>query len=456
MNAADEGGGAEKIAVTIFHALRAKGNASWMAVGRRKTADPDVFATRDAAWKEAIFAGIDPLLGRLPGGARLACGFRRLSDPRNLLDRLRGREPFHYGSTRRLLDMTPESPDIIHCHNLHGGYFDLRELARLSGRRPVVITLHDEWTFTGHCAYTLGCERWRSACGQCPHLDVYPAIRRDGSAANLAAKRAIYAASRLYVVTPSHWLMGRVAESVLAPAIAGSKVIPNGIDLDIFRPGNQFETRRRLGVPEDALVLLFAANKIRSSPFKDYVTVRDAAIRITEAVNSRRVLLLALGDSGPSEGGGGSEIRHVPYQSDERVVADYYRAADLYLHAAHADNFPTTILEAAACGLPAVATAVGGIPEQIDSLDHEGIHEAPSPRYSADKATGVLVAAGDSKAMAEAAVLLLEAPDLRAQLSRNAARRAARDWSDARMVEDYLDLYQQIVGLGPRRSPAAL
>src|SRR3546814_19635674 len=71
----------------------------------------------------------------------------------------------------------------------------------------LVLTLHDEWAYTGHCAYTLGCERWRSGCGQCPHLDVYPSIRRDASAANWTAKYDIYSSSRLYVATPSHWLM---------------------------------------------------------------------------------------------------------------------------------------------------------------------------------------------------------------------------------------------------------
>src|SRR3546814_10331965 len=81
---------------------------------------------------------------------------------------------------------------MLHCHNLHGGYFDLRELARFSKLLPVVLTLHDEWAYTGHCAYTFGCERWRSGCGQCPHLDVSPSIRRDASAANWTAKYDIY------------------------------------------------------------------------------------------------------------------------------------------------------------------------------------------------------------------------------------------------------------------------
>src|SRR3546814_3518586 len=100
--------------------------------------------------------------------------------------------------------------------------------------------------------------------------------------------------------------------------------------------------------------------------------------------------LLALGDSGPDEKVGNTELRFVPYQSEEAVVASFYHAADIYLHAAHADNFPTTLLEAAACGLPVVATAVGGIPEQVESLDHPGMPRGDDLRYSSEEPTSEL------------------------------------------------------------------
>src|SRR3546814_11919859 len=97
----------------------------------------------------------------------------------------------------------------------------------------------------------------------------------------------------------------------------------------LFR-SDRTEARRRIGVPEDALVLLFAANRARVSPFKDYGTVRAAAIEVERTLPQRRVLLLALGDSGPDEKVGNTELRFVPYQSEEAVVASFYHAADIY------------------------------------------------------------------------------------------------------------------------------
>src|SRR3546814_344125 len=87
---------------------------------------------------------------------------------------------------------------------------------------------------------------------------------------------------------------------------------------------------------------------------------------------------------------------------------------------------------------------VGGIPEQVESLDHPGMPRGDDLRYGAEKATGMLVPPGDSTAMAKAAALLLETPDLRACLSHNAAEKARRDWGETRMVAAYLEWFHEI------------
>ena len=356
----------------------------------------------------------------------------------------RGREVFDFPGTSRIPRLPPEPPDLVHLHNLHGRYFDLRQLAPMSRRLPVVMTLHDEWTFTGHCAYALHGDRWRTGCGSCPDLDVYPAIRRDGTRANLQAKAEIYARSRLHVSTPSQWLMDRARDSVLARGVVDWRVIHNGVDRSLFRPGDRLEARAGLDIPAEPFVLLFTANLARRSPFKDWDTVSEAAERVAAAVEGRPVLCLALGDEGPTRRLPNGELRFVPYRADLAEVASFYRAADVYLHAAKAENFPTTVLEAMATGLPVVATAVGGIPEQVRSLDG-----APGgwtgTADGQDAATGVLVAPGDAAGMAEATVAILRDDATRRRLGANGAADAADRFDLERQLDETVAWYREIV-----------
>ena len=127
------------------------------------------------------------------------------------------------------------------------------------------------------------------------------------------------------------------------------------------------------------------------------------------------------------------------------VVATYFQAADLYLHAAKADTFPNVVLEALACGTPIIATAVGGISEQIKGLTDTGMPVSKLDQFGADEATGVLVKAGDASAMAIAGEKLLKDESLRCRLAHNAANDARRRFDLNREVLEYLDWYRQLV-----------
>jgi glycosyltransferase involved in cell wall biosynthesis len=357
-----------------------------------------------------------------------------------------GIENFNYPSTNRLLELPPSQPDIVHCHNLHGGYFDPRVLPSLSRRATVVFTLHDAWLLSGHCAHSFDCERWKIGCGSCPDLTIYPAIGRDATSYNWRRKRAIFAKSRLNVATPCRWLMEKVEQSMLAPAIGQSRVIPYGIDLNVFRPAAKQTARAMLGLPPNADIVLFTANGIRRNEFKDYKTMQTAIGRV--AADSKRCLLfVAVGENGPAERIGQAEIRFVPYQKDPSIVAAYYQAADIYLHGAKADTFPNTVLEALACGTPVVATAVGGIPEQVRGLNRPTLqaHAIGALDYAVHEATGILTAPGDSNAIADGIKTLLVDTCLREHLGRNAARDARERFDLHHEVEAYLDWYKELL-----------
>jgi glycosyltransferase involved in cell wall biosynthesis len=338
----------------------------------------------------------------------------------------------------QLCALTAQPPEILHGHNLHGlyGYFDLGALPLLARQLPVVLTLHDAWLVSGHCAHSLGCERWRTGCGRCPDLTLHPPLLRDGTARNWLCKAAIFARCQLYVATPSRGLMEQVERSLLAPALAGTRVIPNGVDTATFCPADPRAARRELNLRDDADIVLFAANGIRRNPWKDYRTLWAVLERLG-ARRQKPLLLLALGETAPAQRQGNAELRFLPFEADARVVARYFQAADVYLHCTRADTFPTTVLEALACGTPVVAAGVGGIPEQI--LEGQ---------------TGCLTAARDAEGMAAHVERLLSDRRLRDSMSRAARSCAEQRFGRDRMVRDYLDWYAEILA-SRRLRPAA-
>ena len=452
----DNQGGAGRVAWNLHQAYRGRGLHARMVVGWKFSDDPSVVLAPNHKAKSLhtrlllkVARRLRILDCRTHGTGRLGNLLQWLAEPRRWWDIRRGIEDFHYPATQRLLEFFPEPPDIVHCHNLHGGYFDLRALPWLSGQVPVVLTLHDAWLLSGHCSHSFDCERWKTGCGHCPDLTIYPAIQRDATDYNWRRKREIYAKSQLYVATPSRWLMQKVKQSILATAVIEARVIPNGIDLSVFSPTDRRAVRAALDIPQDTKVLLFVAHGIKQNIFKDYQTMRAAIAQVAERPDGQDVLFIALGEDSPAEPIGQAKVRFVPYQGDPQVVARYYQAADLYIYAAKVDTFPNTVLEALACGTPVVATAVGGIPEQIKGLQVEGcrfqVAGCEPNRYEDYEATGMLVPVGDAEGMADAIVALLTNEALRWRLGENAAKDARQRFDLQRQVDDYLTWYQKIL-----------
>jgi glycosyltransferase involved in cell wall biosynthesis len=432
---ADSAGGAEKVAYELFQAYARRGHLSTLAVGQRRGKDRSVFEIpndqyRDR-WARACLApskAISSYQRSIRGVVRFQKLLLSIGQPRRWLESLKGHEDFDFPATERLLGLFHAKPDILHCHNLHGGYFDLRKLPHLNDEVPIVMTLHDTWLLSGHCAYSFDCTRWKTGCGQCPDLSIYPPLLRDGTLFNWQRKKEIYSRCQVYVAADSHWLMSKVRESMMVPGIADSRVIHYGIDLTIYKPANIHEARKTLDIPEDATVLLFSANGIRKNIFKDYQTMRSAIALAAEQSPARKLRFLALGEEAPAERVGKAQVHFVPYQSDPYQVARYYQAADLYFHAAREEAWGRSITEALACGTPVVATAVGGIPEQIR-----------------DGETGFLVPSGDAEAMATYIVRLAENCDLRLQLGRKASEDVKRRFDLERQTDDYLNWYTEII-----------
>lgn len=445
----DVGGGAEKIAWNLFQNYRLRGIDSWLAVGNKCTDDPNVLQImKPNPWSQ-VWLALERRLQPYQGYGRLISHTRAflriVAQPRRELDIQWGREDFNFPGARRLLELPPHKPDIVHCHNLHGGYFDLRVLPRLSEQRPLMLTLHDAWLLSGHCGHSFDCDRWKIGCGQCPDLAIYPAIGRDATAYNWRRKKNIFSRSRIYLATPSKWLMRKVEQSLLRPYIAESRVIPNGVDLSVFRPAEKGAARTALGLSQEAAIVLFAAHRAQTNIYKDYKTLRVAMEEVAQKM-TRPLLFLCLGGDAGIERTGNAELRSVSYEKNPNIVAQYYQAADLYVHASRADTFPCSVLEALACGTPVIASNVGGIPEQIKGWGGLNSKAVDVNRYGANDATGALVPTGDPEAIAEGVRSLLRDDSLRHQMSKNASTDVRKRFDVKQQADQYLQWYTDLTG----------
>ena len=353
INTSDYGGGAEKFSLDLHNYYQNIGINSTLAVGKLSKEIDDLFPLLHDQYQ----------LDKLPSNKliRYLLRLSRLDWPALL--RWAGFEDIYYPKNKNWQKFIQTQPDILHVHNFHGGFFDLNSLINLSKEYPILVTLHDEWLLTGHCAYTINCNHWLNGCGNCPDLNRYPGIHHDRTKINYRIKNNILKKSTLFMASPSNWLLSQLEKTNITPIF--QKAIPNGVNQSIFHERNRNLSRKKLGFKNDEIVILYVAAQGEFNPYKDFYTIKKA-IEILSKLISINLTFVKIG-------GKNSSISHLdniktielPFIQDPHQLSDYYRAADLFLHAALADNFPTTILEALSCGTPVIATAIGGIPEQI-------------------------------------------------------------------------------------------
>ncbi|MDP1808307.1 MAG: glycosyltransferase [Actinomycetota bacterium] len=402
----DIGGGAENIAWSLHNAYRTMGHKSLLVVGKKLSDDPDVFAVDDDTHSKSIRFGL------------------------RALEALTGWQSLAHLKSRKLPKLVVDNFDIIHGHNLHSAYINLSVFRKLSKRLPIILTLHDHWLLTGHCAHPFNCERWLTGCGRCPDLSIYPHVRRDGTRFNWRYKRRVVSDSNPYIATPSRWLADRVDKSFLANA--PKQVIYNGVDTDIFSPGNPNEARQRLGLGANAKIILFIANNGLDSPWKDPSTLLKSFSLLRDKMgrhNDQPLLLVVGQEKPPSPIPSDSNIVFRPHSTNARETADYYRAADVLAYTSIADNCPLVVLEALACGLPIVASAVGGIPELID-----------------DGKTGLLAGQGNAQEFSRALRSVLDHRQTQEKMATAARLSALSRFDLGLMAEAYLMLYKQALG----------
>ena len=254
------------------------------------------------------------------------------------------------------------NPDLIHLHNLHGYYLHVGLLMEYLKqiKKPIVWTLHDCWAFTGHCVHFdyIGCDRWKSSCHDCPMKMEYPrSLVFDRSRKNFEIKRKLFTGlSGLTFVTPSRWLGGLLKDSFLKEYPA--TVINNGIDLAMFKPQSEnFRTKHKLN--GQFLILGVTSIWDERKGFNYFLDLakelRDNEKIIMVGLNPHQMKGLPPGMIG------------IAQTNSIQELAEIYSAADVFVNPTLEDNFPTTNLEALACGTPVITFNSGGSPESVNA-----------------------------------------------------------------------------------------
>ncbi len=326
-------------------------------------------------------------------------------------------------STDWILDTNEfKEADIVHCHNLHGRFFNLKTLEKMSKQKPVVWTLHDEWALTPHCAYTLEGKEMKNGLYVCPSKKTEPKILWDNTKKLAAYKNNIYKNTPLHIVTPSKWLQDRTNMTILKEQ--GVCLIPNGINTGVFTQGDKQTARQKLNLPTDKKIVMFLATAGKANTWKGWKYTNEV---IKQYKDRDDILFLNVGNLVEEEPETNIEYRgHI---SEESELALYYQAADALLFTSIAENFPLVILEAMSCGLPIVAFNVGGVPEVVSHLH-----------------TGFIAQYKNSTEIKEGLEWVLAlSTEQSTEVSATAAALIKENYDVSKMTDDYLSLYNEIL-----------
>lgn len=322
-------------------------------------------------------------------------------------------------ATKRLIKKVKEiNPDIIHLHNIHGYYLNYPILCDylISSGKPVVWTMHDCWALTGHCAYfdTANCERWKSGCFQCPLKSIYPkSIFADRSQKNYSQKTQWFTAlDNLTIVAVSGWLNDIVKQSILKEKRL--ELIHNGIDIKRFHPVENVDNHYHF---QGKKVLLgVVASWTVEKGFYDFISlskhISDEYCIVMVGVNDSMKKKLP------------HNIIGINKTENLETLSQLYSRALVLLTLSHNDTFPTTNLEALACGTPVITYPTGGSPEAVD-----------------DK-TGFVVEAGDFDKVIEAIKII--DTNGKAYYSQNCRTRALEYFDKDKQLAKYIELYKSI------------
>ena len=403
VSATDNAGGSGRSAYRIHNGLRNLGHRSRMLVSYRVTNDPDV----GMIWRTQFWRAADYFCGQI-------------------MDYFSMQYLLYPSSFRLQAHPWFRQSNIIQLYNIHGKFFSHSALPQLSRKLPIVWRLSDMWPMTGHCAYSYECERWKTGCGSCPLLHDEPSLRSDRTAFLWRRKNSIYERSRIHIVAPSHWIEQLAQQSPLLKRFP-IHWIPNGLDIQVFKPVAKAAAREVLGLDKSARIILFSAVETTDSR-KGGDLLKDTLDRLRDKTTATIQILVV--------GNRATEWRNIlPYPvtaietlKDDRMLALAYSAADVFIYPTLAENLPNGVLESMACGTPVVAFRIGGVPDAVRPEE-----------------TGYLAGYRDTQELAEGLRWVLEDEERRSRLSHACRSAVEVEYSADLQARRFESLYSEII-----------
>lgn len=324
-------------------------------------------------------------------------------------------------------------PDIIHLHNIHGYFCNFKVLFEYldSVDTPVVWTMHDCWPFTGRCFHFVGveCDKWKTGCYDCKAEPGYTVSKYYDRSKELYAlkKRLFSSVKNLTLVPVSDWQAAFLKDSFLKDCKVYT--IHNGVDIEKFRPmnGNRLRDKHKL---DGKFVILGVASPWNTRKgLDDFYRLRtmlsDEFAIVMVGLTSKQIEKLPDGIIG------------IARTESQQELAEYYSMADVFVNLTYLDTFPTTNLEALACGTPVVTYRTGGSPEAICDTACEKVEKAGAEYYP----TGMVVEQGDVEGIIRC-IRELKSRPINAAVCR---QRAVEHFDKDKCFEEYIRLYENLL-----------
>jgi len=408
LNTFDEWGGAARAAFRLHRGVRGSGIDSRLLVQ---------FKSGDV---KDVLCNTHPFV-KLTRQARLVLD--------SLPARLHPNRPIHNFTPALLPEMlagkiAAMEHDLLHLHWMAGGFLRLETLKKF--RKPLVWTLHDSWAFTGGCHVPFECVRYQQRCGACPVLG--SSREKDLSRWVWRRKEKAWRNLNLTVVTPSRWMADCAKSSALFHEVR-VEVIPNGLDLALFKPVDKRLARELLCLPQDKKLILFGAVGGTSDRNKGFPLLLAALQKMSVGGWKDTAELMVFGASEPAcVEPFGMKARYFGRLHDEISLVLLYAAADVFVAPSMLESLGYTVMESMACGTPCIAFHQGGVP---DLIEHGR--------------TGYLARPYDPDDLAAGIGRVLEDDVARGEMAQRARRKVEEEFALDKVAQRYAALYREIL-----------